>query len=114
MNSFIDIYQYHIAWTVYLAAGVAFCVCFWKLTGHIRHPGWRDLTRGFTLVVIGTPWFVSDAELHLAPATVVVLMDLLIGSTDNGLRATLVLLVALAVMLGILIVRQIQRSRASS
>ncbi|MDA0978437.1 MAG: hypothetical protein O3B72_07765 [Proteobacteria bacterium] len=107
MDSFIGQYEYHLAWTVYLLASVCFCLFWWKLTGNLKHGGWRDLLRGAALVVIFTPWYVSDAHDHLAPALVVVLMDLLIGSSDNGLAGALVLLVAVALMLALLIVRRL-------
>ena len=112
MNAFVDAYEYHIAWSVYLCAGLVFCVCWWKVTGYLRHQGWRELYRGLAVVIMFTPWYVSDAREHLAPAVMVAAMDLLIGSSDNGLVGSLVLLVAIALMLAALIARQLIRRRA--
>lgn len=57
-------------------------------------------------MLIYTPWFTSEAHEHLAPAIVVVLMDLLLGSSDNGLAGSLTLLLATAIMLAALIGRR--------
>lgn len=103
MDAFINEYQYTIAWLVYLVAGLVFSAFWWKLTGVIRHSGWRDLFRGIALVVIFTPWYIGEAHVHVAPASMVVGMDLLLGSTDNGLAGALVLLVMTAIMLAVLI-----------
>ena len=114
MNEFINSYEYPLAWSVYLAAGAVFCLAWWKITAALGHSGWRDLLRGLSVVLIFTPWFVSDAHEYLAPASMVVMMDLLVGSTDNGLKGSLMLLLVLAVMLATLLVRYLLRRRASS
>ena len=103
MDGFIGTYQYFIGWSIYLLAGLAFSLAWWKLTSNLRHSGWRDLLRGITLVVIFTPWYVSEAHEHVAPAAVVVLIDLLLGSTDNGLTGSLALLISTGIMLIVLI-----------
>jgi len=106
VNEFIGQYQYVIAWSVYIGCGLIFSLSWWKVTSLLKHRGWRDLLRGVSLVVIYTPWFTSEAHEHLAPAIVVVLMDLLLGSSDNGLAGSLTLLVATATMLAALIGRR--------
>ena len=110
MNEFIGQYQYVIAWAVYIGSGILFCLFWWETTSLIDHHGWRDLLRGMSLVVIYTPWFTSEAHEYLAPAIVVVLMDLLLGSSDNGLTGSLALMFATAAMLaGLIARRSIQR-----
>ena len=52
-----------------------------------------------SLVFIFTPWYVSEAQEHAAPAIVVVVMDLFLGSTDNGLSSAICLLSVTAIML---------------
>ena len=106
MNEFIGQYQYVIGWSLYISSGLIFSLFWWKITKLVAHRGWRDLLRGISLVVIYTPWFTSEAHEHLAPAIVVVLMDLLLGSSDNGLAGSLTLLLATAVMLAALIGRR--------
>ena len=111
MNEFISEYQYHIAWSIYIVSGALFSMFWWRLTAVIGHGGWRDLLRGVAIVVIFTPWYVSEAREQAAPAAMVVAMDLLVGSTDNGLAASLTLLVTTAAMLALIIVRRVLKTR---
>ena len=113
MNDFIGQYQYAIAWAVYLASGIVFCAFWFRITRGISHSGWQDLLRGITLVAMFTPWFTSETHEHYAPAIIVVLMDLLLGSTENGLAGSMVLLIASAMMLGVLIVRRLLANKGS-
>ncbi len=114
MDAFISQYEHQLAWTVYILAGVGFCLFWWKVTSNVKHDGWRDLFRGIALVMMYTPWFSDESHEHLAPAIVVFFMDVLLGGSDNGLAASLVLLVALAFMLAALIVRRILARRANA
>jgi hypothetical protein len=111
VNEFIGQYQYVIAWSVYISSGLLFSLFWWKITTLVAHRGWRELLRGVSLVVLYTPWFTSEAHEHLAPAIVVVLMDLLLGTSDNGLAGSLALLLATAAMLAALIGRRYLASR---
>ena len=109
MGDFISQYQYHIAWTIYLICGGIFCLVLWRLTGPLKHSGWRDLIRVIGLVMIYTPWYVSEAHDYTAPAVMVVAMDMLLGSTDNGLAGSMAILVSTASMLAFLIVKRVLR-----
>ena len=106
MSEHIENYQYVIAWVVYIASGFIFSLFWWKITSSLAHAGWRELLRGIALVLIYTPWFTNDLRDNLAPAFVVVLLDLLIGASDNGLTSALVLLSSSAVMLMLLMGRR--------
>jgi hypothetical protein len=106
VNEFIGQYQYVIAWSVYISSGLLFSLFWWKITTLVAHRGWRELLRGISLVVLYTPWFTSEAHEHLAPAIVVVLIDLLLGASENGLAGSLALLLATAAMLAALIGRR--------
>ena len=103
MDEFIGEYQSVIAWTVYVCSGLIFSIFWWKVTRLVAHRGWRELLRGISLVVIYTPWFTSEAHEHLAPAIVVVFIDLLLGASNNGLAGSLALLLATGGMLATLI-----------
>ncbi|MFT7219462.1 MAG: hypothetical protein ACI8Z1_001077 [Candidatus Azotimanducaceae bacterium] len=111
MNAFLNEYQYIAAWAVYAVAGFAFGASWWRLTRRVDHSGWRELLRGIVVVVIFTPWYISEVHEALAPAIVVVLMDFLLGSSDNGLTGSLVLLMATAGMLVLIIVRRLLKGR---
>lgn len=106
MNEFIGQYQYILAWSLYIGSGLIFSLFWWRITRFVNHRGWRELLRAISLVLIYTPWFTSAAHEHLAPAIVVVLIDLLLGSSDNGLAGSLTLLLASAAMLAALIGRR--------
>lgn len=109
MDDFISQYQYHVAWTIYLASGSVFSLACWRLTDRMRHTGWRDLIRGVVLVLIYTPWYVSEAREYVAPAAMVAAMDLLVGGTDNGLAGSVAILCAMAAMLTFLIGKRVIR-----
>jgi len=111
MNAFLNEYQYIAAWAVYVLAGFAFCASWWRLTRGVGHSGWRELLRGIVVVIIFTPWYISELHEELAPAIIVVLMDFLLGSSDNGLTGSLVLLMATAVMLVLIIARRLVKGR---
>ncbi|MBL6691479.1 MAG: hypothetical protein ISP91_13915 [Pseudomonadales bacterium] len=113
MDAFISQHEYALAWSVYLLAGLGFCLFWWKVTSIVRHDGWRDLFRGIALVLMFTPWFSDETHEHFAPAIVVAFMDFLLGGSDNGLAASLALLVATALMLTALIVRRVMARRAA-
>jgi hypothetical protein len=106
VNEFIVEYQSVIAWSIYIFSGLIFSVFWWKVTRLVAHRGWRELLRGISLVVIYTPWFTNEAHEHLAPAMVVVLIDLLLGASDNGLAGSLALLLSTAGMVVLLIGRR--------
>lgn len=112
MDAFISHYEYAIAWSVYILAGLGFCLFWWKVTSSVSHDGWRDLFRGIALVMMYTPWYSDETHEHFAPAIVVAFMDFLVGGSDNGLAASLALLVATALMLTALILRRILARRA--
>ena len=111
VNEFIVEHQSVIAWSVYIVSGLIFSLFWWKVTRLVAHRGWRELLRGISLVVIYTPWFTSEAHEHLAPAIVVVLIDLLLGASDNGLAGSLALLLSTAGMLVLLIGRRFSSHR---
>ena len=99
MDDFVNLYQYHLAWLIYFLSGSVFSLAWWRLTSGVKNAGWRDLVRGMALVFIFTPWYVSEAQEHAAPAIVVAVMDLFLGSTDNGLSSAICLLSVTAIML---------------
>ena len=107
MVDLVSQYQYHIAWAIYLIFCGIFCMVIWRFTGLLPHSGWRSLIRGICLAMIYTPWYVSEAHDHAAPAVMVVAMDLLLGNTDNGLAASIAILISVALMLALLIVKRL-------
>ena len=110
--SFIDDNQYMLAWLTYFCAAVGCCVFWWKVTSFVKNAGWRDLLRGFAVVVLFTPWYAGESSEFYAPAIVVLLMDLLLEGTKSGMKGGVALIFALFSMLLILTIRQILRNRS--
>ena len=97
--------EYLIAWAVYVLSGAECCFIWWKITSHVKHMAWRDLGRGFALVIIFTPWYSAEEPELLAPATVVLMMDLLLEGAKSGLKGGIVLLATTFAMLLVLTIR---------
>jgi hypothetical protein len=105
--------DYVIAWLVYGLGGAGLTLVWFKLTGLIRHGGWRDLARGLAMVLIFTPGPTPGADVY-APAVVILLMGLIFDGVDASFASGIALLVASLVMLLVLIWRQFRRSRPVS
>ena len=103
----ISHYQYHLAWIVYLISGFIFSLFIWRASEFFAHSGWCDLFRVFSLVILFTPWYVSEAHHYAAPAAMVVTMDLLLGNAGNGLAAAIAILVASAVTLFFFLLKRV-------
>ncbi|MDG2072908.1 MAG: hypothetical protein P8J55_14530 [Pseudomonadales bacterium] len=97
--------EHLLGWLVYIATGIACGFIWWQLTSYIRHGGWRDLLRGVFVVVIFTPWYAGDAHEFLAPAVVVLLMDLLLEGATAGIKGGVALLFSSFAMLVVLTIR---------
>ena len=97
--------QYFIAWSIYLLSGFVCSFIWWRLTGRLMHRGWRDLCRGFFVVLIFTPCYSGETSEFFAPAFIVLVMDFLLEGTKPGLRGALTLLFSSFVMLLTLMVR---------
>ena len=107
MNELVDQYQYTFAWGVYLFSGLVFCLFWWWATSRLTRNVLRELLRGLALVMIFTPWRVGETWDHLAPASMILAMDLLLGSAEKGLAAFLMLMVVFALMLVAMIIRRL-------
>lgn len=101
-------HEYFAPWVIYIVAGIGCCVVWWKITGRlVRIRLLRDLLRGIAVVAVFTPWYATPAAEHYAPASVVLLMDVLLEGAKGGLKGGLALLFMLFVMLLVLALRQI-------
>ena len=109
--SFIDDNQYMFC-LLYTSDAAGCCVFWWKVTSFVKNAGWRDLLRGFAVVVLFTPWYAGESSEFYAPAIVVLLMDLLLEGTKSGMKGGVALIFALFSMLLILTIRQILRNRS--
>ncbi len=79
----LDIYDYLIGWAVYIAAGTLCFVIFYRFTGVLRFKPLANTLRAILISVMFTPWYISPEEDLLAPAIVVMALDLVtIGGTS--------------------------------
>lgn len=98
--------DYLMAWSVYLFAGLAFQLAFWRWT----RPLWfwvRDLLRVALAVLVFTPAAVDGASGHFAPASYVVAYELL-TAPDGGMGALIgvrLLLVLIFSVVAVLVLR---------
>lgn len=87
--------DYIAAWTAYLIAAVVFSVLAWRV---LRKLPWRELAyllECWLLALLFTPWYVLDGETILAPALMVLALDVLTVEPAAGVRALVPLVLAL-------------------
>jgi hypothetical protein len=106
--------EYLIAWAVYALAGMSCCFIWWRLTSLMKQAAWRDLSRGFVVVLIFTPWYAGESPEFFAPAIVVLLMDLLLEGAKSGMKGGVALLIASFLMLLVLTARVFLLRRGNS
>jgi hypothetical protein len=88
--------DYIAAWTAYLIAAVVFGVLAWRA---LRLLPWRELAyllECWLLALMFTPWYVLDGQDILAPALMVLALDVLTLGPSAGIRALVPLVMALA------------------
>jgi len=92
----VDIYGYLVSWAIYLTAGTVCYVLFYKATGIIGFKVLANTLRAIMLVLIYTPWYVAADEDLMAPAVIVILLDMITVGGDSFIRAMVPLLLALS------------------
>jgi hypothetical protein len=92
----VDIYGYLASWAIYLIAGTVCYVLFYKATGIIGFKPLANTLRAIMLVLIYTPWYVAADEDLMAPAVIVILLDLITIGGNSFVRAMVPLLLALS------------------
>lgn len=101
----LDIYGYLTSWAIYLAAGTLCYVLFYRATRWIRPRLLANLLRAVMIALIYTPWTVATDQDLMAPAVIVILLDMITVGPDAFVRAlvplVLAILLAIAVAIGI-------------
>ena len=105
----LDIYGYLTAWAVYLTAGTICYVLFYKATGVIGIKLIANILRAIMLALIYTPWYVAADEDLMAPAVIVILLDIITVGGNSFIRAMVPLVLALAVAVSAPVVFSIVR-----
>lgn len=109
----VDIYGYITSWAIYLAAGTLCYILFYKATGVIRFKLLANLLRAIMLVLIYTPWYVAADRELMAPAVIVILLDMITIGGNAFVRAlvplTLALIAAILIVLMTGLLRTLMR-----
>jgi len=83
----LDIYDYVLGWAVYLACGALCYMIFYRFTGVIRFKPVANTLRAILLATMFTPWYVNPDSDLLAPALIVILMDMVTVGETSFVRA---------------------------
>lgn len=91
----VDIYGYLTSWAVYLTAGTICYVLFYKATGIIGFKPLANSLRAIMIALIYTPWYVAPEQDLMAPAVIVILLDMITVGGDAFVRALVPLILAI-------------------
>ena len=106
----MESWQYPLAWATYLVAGAGLGGLLWLAFARMS---WvtRYWLLGSYAVITFTPWTLADYPSHMAPAVLVLAMDLLLKGGGNTLEGGLVLAITYGVMLLFVMSMALRRSR---
>lgn len=106
----LGIYGYITSWAVYLTAGTLCYVLFYKATGAIGFKPLANILRGIMIALIYTPWYVAADEELMAPAVIVILLDMITIGGNAVVRALVPLTLALIAAVFIALIAGLLRS----
>lgn len=111
----LDLFDYIVGWAVYITAGTLCYMIFYRFTGVIKTKAIANSLRGILIALMFTPWYVSPEADLLAPALMVILLDMVTVGGTTFVRAlvplTLAIVFAIAVALSVpLIMRLFRRA----
>lgn len=99
----LGIYGYLTSWAIYLVAGTLCYVLFYRATRRIRPGLLANLLRAVMIALIYTPWTVSTDQDLMAPAVMVILLDMITVGPDAFVRALVPLMLATLLALAVAI-----------
>lgn len=91
----LDIYDYIVGWAVYIAAGAVCYIIFYRFTGAIKFKPLANSLRAILIAVMFTPWYVSPEADLLAPALMVMMLDMVTLGGSAFVRALVPLSMAI-------------------
>lgn len=95
----MNIYGYLTSWAIYLTAGTLCYVLFYRSTRWIRPKVLANSLRGIMIALIYTPWYVASDQDLMAPAVIVILLDIITLGPDEFVRAFVPLMMAMVLAL---------------
>ncbi|MGJ8689307.1 MAG: hypothetical protein ACSHXZ_07270 [Gammaproteobacteria bacterium] len=109
----LDLYDYIVGWAVYLAAGTLCYMIFYRFTGVIKIKPIANSLRAILIALMFTPWYVSPEADLLAPALMVIMLDLVTVGGTTFVRAlvplSLAIVFAIVVALSVPLIKRLFR-----
>ena len=84
-------------WAIYLVTSCSFYSIFWLVTNSVSTKFWIYLLRAFLAAIIFTPWFVNTQGGTLAPALMVMALDMITIGVSATPRAGVPLVLCIIV-----------------
>lgn len=75
--------EYYFAWLLYLAGVVGLGIVWWRITAIIPQGAIRAILRVFYFALMVPPAMLVDGSQRMAPAVMVALLELTIGSPES-------------------------------
>ncbi len=97
----LDLFDYIVGWAVYILAGTVCYMIFYRVTGGIKIKAIANSLRGILIALMFTPWYVSPEADLLAPALMVMMLDMVTVGDTTFVRALVPL--TLAIIFAILV-----------
>lgn len=91
----LDIFDYVAGWAVYIAAGAICYMIFYRFTGAIKFKPLANSLRAILIALMFTPWYVSPEADLLAPALMVIMLDMVTLGGSAFVRALVPLSMAI-------------------
>ena len=90
--------NFWLIWLVYLGASAIFYALFWKYIKLLTYELVAFFLRGLMAALIFTPWFVNIQGFIMAPALMIVILDLITIGPGETARAGVPLLLSILVI----------------
>src|SRR5690606_1433764 len=95
----LGIYGYLTGWAVYLIAGTICYLLFYRFTGIIRFIPLATSLGALCFALMFTPWYIAADQDLMAPAVIVILLDIITLGGTAFVRAFVPLLLAVVAAL---------------
>lgn len=109
----LDLYDYIVGWAVYITAGTLCYMIFYRFTGVIKIKLIANSLRAILIALMFTPWYVTPEEDLLAPALMVIVLDLVTIGDTTFVRAlvplTLAIVFAILIALSVPLIKRLFR-----
>ena len=81
-----DTANYGLIWFIYLLASTVFFVVYWQITRFTTAIWSSYVLRALALAIVLTPWYANSGSPALAPALMVLLLDIITIGSEEALR----------------------------